>query len=91
MEFSMCSYEMAESLDGQTKQMANDLKKIITHLNIINKEQDENNPVSPLKVTVEPHLNNLFKGCPNWENFKCPHEFASLDTPDCIIKPDSNG
>jgi hypothetical protein len=37
---------MAESLDGQTKQMANDLKKIITHLNIINKEQDENNPVS---------------------------------------------
>jgi hypothetical protein len=46
MEFLICSYEMAESLDGQTKQMANDLKKIITHLNIINKEQDENNPVS---------------------------------------------
>jgi hypothetical protein len=82
---------MAESLDGQTKQMANDLKKIITHLNIINKEQDENNPVSYLKNRNHAFKLVLISGCPNWKNFECPHEFPPLDTSNCFIEPDSNG
>jgi nuclear pore complex protein Nup62 len=40
------SYELSENLEGQTKQMAEDLKEIIDHLNELNRAQDESNPVS---------------------------------------------
>ncbi|CAB3359489.1 Hypothetical predicted protein [Cloeon dipterum] len=53
------TYEMAENLDAQTKQMANDLKKIINHLNVINKEQDENNPVVQVGRILNAHMNSL--------------------------------
>ncbi|XP_059473623.1 nuclear pore glycoprotein p62 [Neocloeon triangulifer] len=53
------TYEMVENLDGQTQQMANDLKKIISHLNIINKEQDENNPIAQVGRILNAHMNSL--------------------------------
>lgn len=37
---------MAENLDSQLKQMSEDLKEIIEHLNESNKSQELSNPVS---------------------------------------------
>lgn len=37
---------MAENMDTQLKQMSEDLKEIIEHLNESNKKEDNNDPVS---------------------------------------------
>lgn len=39
-------YLLAENLDSQIKQMSEDLKEIIEHLNEVNKVYDPNDPVS---------------------------------------------
>lgn len=44
--FIDCRYQLAESMDSQMKQMSEDLKGIIEHLNESNKEEDANDPVS---------------------------------------------
>lgn len=40
------TYQMAENMDTQLKQMSEDLKEIIEHLNESNKAEDSNDPVS---------------------------------------------
>lgn len=41
-----CSYRLAENLDTQLKQMQEDLKEIIEHLNESSRTQDTSDPVS---------------------------------------------
>lgn len=41
-----CRYQMAENMDTQLKQMSEDLKEIIEHLNETNRTQDISDPVS---------------------------------------------
>lgn len=39
-------YQFAEIIDSQLKQMSDDLKEIIEHINDSNKDEEVNNPVS---------------------------------------------
>lgn len=48
MKLFTFSYQLAENLDTQLKQMAEDLKEVIEHLNESNKAQDVNDPVSTI-------------------------------------------
>jgi nuclear pore complex protein Nup62 len=52
-------YELAANLDSQTKQMAEQLKETIDHLNELNRAQDENNPVIQISRILNAHMNSL--------------------------------
>lgn len=52
-------YELAETLDSQTTQMAEQLKETIDHLNELNRAQDENNPVIQISRILNAHMNSL--------------------------------
>lgn len=49
---------MAENMDTQLKQMSEDLKEIIEHLNESNKKED-NDPVSQIGRILNAHMNSL--------------------------------
>ncbi|XP_039276369.1 nuclear pore glycoprotein p62 [Nilaparvata lugens] len=53
------TYHMAESLDTQLKQMSEDLKEIIEHLNESNRTQDSNDPVIQIGHILNAHMNSL--------------------------------
>lgn len=50
---------MAENMDTQLKQMSEDLKEIIEHLNETNKSEDNNNPVAQIGRILNAHMNSL--------------------------------
>ncbi|KAI4469270.1 nuclear pore glycoprotein p62-related [Holotrichia oblita] len=50
---------MAETLDTQLKQMSEDLKEIIEHLNESNKLQEMSNPIIQIGRILNVHMNSL--------------------------------
>nr|XP_022920763.1 nuclear pore glycoprotein p62 [Onthophagus taurus] len=53
------TYQMAETLDTQLKQMSEDLKEIIEHLNEASKNQELSNPVTQIGRILNAHMNSL--------------------------------
>ncbi|GJQ66675.1 putative structural constituent of nuclear pore [Trypoxylus dichotomus] len=53
------TYQMAETLDTQLKQMSEDLKEIIEHLNESNKIQEMTNPIVQIGRILNVHMNSL--------------------------------
>ncbi|KAK9710973.1 Nsp1-like C-terminal region [Popillia japonica] len=53
------TYQMAETLDTQLKQMSEDLKEIIEHLNESNKLQEMSNPIIQIGRILNVHMNSL--------------------------------
>lgn len=52
-------YSIAENLDTQLKQMSEDLKEVIEHLNEANKAQDPNDPIVQIGRILNAHMNSL--------------------------------
>lgn len=53
------TYLLAESLDTQMKQMGEDLKEVIEHLNEANKDRDPNDPVVQIGKILNAHMSSL--------------------------------
>ncbi|KAK4885126.1 hypothetical protein RN001_001397 [Aquatica leii] len=53
------TYKLAENIDTQLKQMSEDLKEIIEHLNESNKAQELSDPVSQIGRILNAHMNSL--------------------------------
>lgn len=71
---------MAENLDSQLKQMSEDLKEVVEHLNESNKNQELSNPVSLHLFICSYLLNNVsFLDNADWEDFECTYEFVAVD------------
>lgn len=74
------SYQMAENLDSQLKQMSEDLKEVIEHLNEANKNQELSNPVCNLQhVTKFSFFCVILVDYTNWTYLERPHEFSAVD------------
>ncbi|KAJ8925732.1 hypothetical protein NQ315_009580 [Exocentrus adspersus] len=52
-------YQFSEIIDSQLKQMSDDLKEIIEHINESNKEEDVSNPVTQISRILSAHMNSL--------------------------------
>lgn len=52
-------YLIAENLDTQLKQMSEDLKEVIEHLNEANKAQDPNDPIVQIGRILNAHMGSL--------------------------------
>ncbi|KDR14424.1 nuclear pore glycoprotein p62 isoform X1 [Zootermopsis nevadensis] len=52
-------YQMAENMDTQLKQMSEDLKEIIEHLNETNRTQDISDPIVQIGRILNAHMNSL--------------------------------
>lgn len=52
-------YSIAENLDTQLKQMSEDLKEVIEHLNEANKAQDPNDPIVQIGKILSAHMDSL--------------------------------
>lgn len=52
-------YSIAENLDTQLKQMSEDLKEVIEHLNEANKAQDPNDPIVQIGRILNAHMDSL--------------------------------
>lgn len=53
------TYNLAENLDTQLKQMSEDLKEIIEHLNEANRAQDSSDPIVQIGKILNAHMNSL--------------------------------
>ncbi|GAB0094683.1 Nuclear pore glycoprotein p62 [Sergentomyia squamirostris] len=53
------AYMLAENLDTQLKQMSEDLKEVIEHLNEANKERDPNDPIVQIGKILNAHMGSL--------------------------------
>ncbi|KAF7995503.1 hypothetical protein HCN44_006610 [Aphidius gifuensis] len=53
------TYRLAENLDTQLKQMSEDLKEIIEHLNEANRGQDSSDPMVQIGKILNAHMNSL--------------------------------
>ena len=53
------TYLMAETLDSQLKQMSEDLKEVIEHLNEANKYSDPSDPIVQIGKILNAHMNSL--------------------------------
>uniref|UniRef100_A0A1L8DY00 Putative nuclear porin n=1 Tax=Nyssomyia neivai TaxID=330878 RepID=A0A1L8DY00_9DIPT len=53
------TYMLAENLDTQLKQMSEDLKEVIEHLNEANKEKDPNDPIVQIGKILNAHMSSL--------------------------------
>lgn len=53
------TYQLAENLDTQLRQMSEDLKEVIEHLNEINKLQNPNDPIVQIGRILNAHMNSL--------------------------------
>lgn len=53
------TYMLAENLDTQLKQMSEDLKEVIEHLNEANKERDPNDPIVQIGKILNAHMSSL--------------------------------
>lgn len=52
-------FQMAENMDTQLKQMSEDLKEIIEHLNETNRTQDTSDPIVQIGRILNAHMNSL--------------------------------
>lgn len=52
-------YLLAENLDTQLRQMSEDLKEVIEHLNEVNKLQNPNDPIVQIGRILNAHMNSL--------------------------------
>nr|CAI5835763.1 unnamed protein product [Callosobruchus analis] len=52
-------YQFSEAIDSQMKQMSDDLKEIIEHINESNKEEESSNPVTQISRILNAHMNSL--------------------------------
>lgn len=55
------TYTMAENLDTQLRQMSEDLKEVIEHLNEVSKLQNSNDPIVQIGRILNAHMTSL-----NW-------------------------
>lgn len=54
------TYKLAKDIDGQLKQMVQDLKSIIDHLNSANtQQQDTDDPITQIAKILNAHMNSL--------------------------------
>lgn len=53
------TYLLAENLDTQLRQMSEDLKEVIEHLNEVNKLQNPNDPIVQIGRILNAHMNSL--------------------------------
>lgn len=53
------TYIMAEHLDAQLRQMSEDLKEVIEHLNAANKFKDMSDPMVKIGLILNAHMNSL--------------------------------
>lgn len=53
------TYYMAETLDSQLKQMSEDVKEVIEHLNEANKFADPNDPIIQIGKILNAHMSSL--------------------------------
>ncbi|XP_055645371.1 nuclear pore glycoprotein p62-like [Toxorhynchites rutilus septentrionalis] len=53
------TYSMAETLDSQLKQMSEDLKEVIEHINESNKYSDPSDPLVQIGKILNAHMNSL--------------------------------
>ncbi|KAH0560485.1 nuclear pore glycoprotein p62 [Cotesia glomerata] len=53
------TYRLSEKLDTQLKQMSEDLKEIIEHLNEANRAQDSSDPIVQIGKILNAHMNSL--------------------------------
>ena len=53
------TYILAENLDTQLRQMSEDLKEVIEHLNEANKVQDTNDPIVQIGLILNAHMSSL--------------------------------
>lgn len=53
------TYSMAETLDSQLKQMSEDVKEVIEHLNEANKFSDPNDPIIQIGKILNAHMSSL--------------------------------
>lgn len=53
------TYLMAETLDSQLKQMSEDLKEVIEHLNEANKFSDPSDPMTQIGKILNAHFTSL--------------------------------
>ncbi|KAJ8675334.1 hypothetical protein QAD02_011120 [Eretmocerus hayati] len=53
------TYRLAENIDTQLKQMSEDLKEIIEHLNEANRAQDSSDPIVQIVKILNAHMNSL--------------------------------
>lgn len=53
------TYVLAENLDTQLRQMSEDLKEVIEHLNEANKVQDTSDPVVQIGLILNAHMSSL--------------------------------
>ncbi|XP_058788713.1 nuclear pore glycoprotein p62 isoform X3 [Phymastichus coffea] len=53
------TYRLAENVDTQLKQMSEDLKEIIEHLNEANRAQDSSDPIVQIVKILNAHMNSL--------------------------------
>lgn len=52
-------YQFSEVIDSQLKQMSDDLKEIIEHINESNKEEEISNPITQVSRILNAHMNSL--------------------------------
>lgn len=53
------TYSLADNLDTQLKQMGEDLKEVIEHLNEANKDKDPNDPIVQIGKILNAHMSSL--------------------------------
>ncbi|XP_063834177.1 nuclear pore glycoprotein p62-like isoform X2 [Ostrinia nubilalis] len=52
-------YSLAENLDSQLRQMSEDLKEVIEHLNETNRSQDSNDPIVQIGRILNAHMSSM--------------------------------
>ncbi|XP_018569584.1 nuclear pore glycoprotein p62 [Anoplophora glabripennis] len=52
-------YQFSEIIDSQLKQMSDDLKEIIEHINESNKDEEVSNPITQISRILNAHMNSL--------------------------------
>lgn len=52
-------YQFSEIIDSQLKQMSDDLKEIIEHINESNKDEEVSNPITQVSRILNAHMNSL--------------------------------
>jgi nuclear pore complex protein Nup62 len=53
------TYQLAENLDAQLKRMSEDLKEVISHLNLGSKGADTSDPVAQIAKILNAHMDSL--------------------------------
>ncbi|XP_053620144.1 nuclear pore glycoprotein p62 isoform X2 [Plodia interpunctella] len=67
-------YSLAENLDTQLRQMSEDLKEVIEHLNETNRSQDSNDPIVQIGRILNAHMSSM-----QWVDNSIAHISNKLD------------